>query len=183
MNIPQLLSTTSRKKDNGFTLLELLVVSVLVVIMLSLSIPAFRTNVLTDQLRQAARRTIGTVTEVRHAALGSESGCFLEVDVGDNQISYTCPKSNGDAESEDDSARSGTMKMPEGIRITSVWSGDEDNTDSENAPIWINRQGLMDQLIINLTDGDRELALVSSVFENTIKLEDKAMSPEDLTRF
>lgn len=176
----------STTDDRGFTLLELLVVSILIAIMLSLSVPAFRTSLVTDQLRQAARRVIGTVNEARQEAARSANGCNLDLDISENQLSYDCPEPAGQDES---AASSGDEKplniteLPPTVRISSVWSGADQNVTAGTITLWINKNGLMEQTIINLSDGDRDLALVSSVFVSTMRLEDKSMTPEDLEQY
>ncbi len=172
------LATTER----GFTLLELLVVLTLIAIMLALSVPAFRTSLFTDQLRQSARSIIGTIHAVRQAAAGSRNGCYLDIDLGENQLSYTCPKPPAQGEevetSEDTPAP--VVKLPSAVRVASLWSGIDEQVTSGTASLWVNQNGRMDQLIINLTDGEKELALICSVFIAGIRLEDKAMTPADL---
>jgi hypothetical protein len=150
--------------------------------MLALSIPAFRTSLFTDQLRQSARSIIGTIHEVRQAATGSRNGCYLDIDLGENQLSYTCPQppaQDEDAPSSEDKPAP-VAKLPSAIRISSLWSGVEKQVTSGAVSLWVNQNGRMDQLIINLTDGEKELALICSVFIAGIRLEDKAMSPTDL---
>lgn len=170
--------------EQGFTLLELLVVSALIAIMLAVSVPAFRTSLFTDQLRQAARSVIGTINEVRQAATGSRNGCFIDVNLSENQLSYHCPEppAEGETDQSKEDKPGSVTKLPADVRIASLWKGADQNDTSGTVSLWINQNGLMDQLIINLTDGERELALVSSVFVATIRLEDKAMSPEDLNQ-
>jgi len=166
----------------GFTLLELLVVCTLIAIMLAVSVPAFRTTIFSDQLRQAARNLIGTISEVRHAAAGSRNGCFIELDIGENQLSYHCPEPTAEEEDEQpaENEPDRVSKLPASVSISSVWLGADRNVTSGNTSVWINQDGLMDQMIINLTDGEKELALVSSVFSPTIRLEDRTMTPGEL---
>lgn len=175
-------STGRSSGEHGFTLLELLVVSALIAIMLAVSVPAFRTSLFTDQLRQAARSAIGTINEVRQAARGSRNGCFIDINISASQLSYDCPEPpvEGETEESGEDKPARITKLPPAVRIASLWKGAEENVTSGNVSVWINQNGQMEQLIINLTDGEKELALVSSVFVATIRLEDKSMSPEDL---
>ncbi len=168
--------------ERGFTLLELLVVLILIAIMLGLSIPAFRTSLFTDQLRQAARSVIGTIHEVRQSATGSTNGCFIDIDLSENQLSYRCLQTPGEGEEMQlpEDRPSPKVELPPAIRISSLWSGTDKQVTSGNASFWVNRNGRMEQLIINLTDGEKELALICSVFSALVRLEDKAMSPADL---
>lgn len=181
MSYQTLRSTGPDVSNKGFTLLELLVVSMLIAIMLTLSVPAFRTTLVTDELRKDARRVIGTIREARQAATGSRNGCFLDLDISESQLSYHCPGPPAESETESQEEKpKRTILLSSPVRISSIWSGPEENITSGTVSLWINRNGLMDQTIINLTDGDRDLALISSVFIAAIRLEDKSMSPQDL---
>lgn len=178
----RLRSTGPAAGDNGFTLLELLVVSTLIAIMLAVSVPAFRTTLFTDQLRQAARRVVGTINEARQAAIGSRNGCFINLDLNENQLSYDCPQppAQGEPDAADEDKPDPVTTLPAPVRIASIWKGAEQSVTTGEVSLWINQNGQMDQMIMNLTDGEKELALVSSVFVATIRLEDKSMSPADL---
>ncbi len=168
--------------ERGFTLLELLVVLTLIAIMLALSVPAFRTSLFSDQLRQSARFIIGTIHEVRQAATGSRNGCYLSIDLSENQLSYTCPQppAQGEDTQSPEETPAPVVKLGSAVSVASLWSGMDKQVTSGTVSLWVNQNGRMDQLIINLTDGEKELALICSVFISEIRLEDKAMTPTDL---
>ena len=48
-------------KQRGYTLIELLLVIVIVAIMMSITMPRFRLNILTDDLKSTTRKLIGTI--------------------------------------------------------------------------------------------------------------------------
>lgn len=169
--------------EGAFTLLELLVVAALVAIMLTLSVPAFRTSLLNDPLRQGARKVIGTINEARQAATRSTVGCVVNLNISENELGYHCPESDAEESVENSGSEKEPapgVKLPDQVRISSVWIGAEENISTGEVDLWINPKGLMTQTIINLTDEDKEMALISSVFVADIRLEDKSMSPEDL---
>lgn len=169
--------------EGAFTLLELLVVAALVAIMLTLSVPAFRTSLLNDPLRQGTRKVIGTINEARQAATRSTNGCFVNLNISENELGYHCPGSAAEDSVDNNSSEKEPtrgVKLPDQIRISSVWIGVETSISTGEVDLWINHQGLMTQTIINLTDEDKEMSLISSVFVADIRLEDTSMSPEDL---
>jgi len=171
-----------RVAERAFTLLELLVVCILLSIMLAISIPAFRSNLVSDPLREAARKITGVVREARHKAALSREGCFLIVELSEDRIGYECPEPEKDEKTTaEEEKTTRMMELPLDIRFESVWEG-SDNTTTGRVAVWINQNGLMDQTIINITDGDREMALVTAVFLNDIRLEEEAYSPEDIDR-
>ena len=72
----------------GFTLLELIVVCALIGIMLSLSIPSFRTTFFSDPLKTTARRLIGLVNGVRELAVREQQPYLLHINQGEKRIWY-----------------------------------------------------------------------------------------------
>lgn len=167
--------------QNGFTLIELLVVCILIAIMLAVSVPAFRNTLFTDPLRQAARKITGTIREARLAADGTWDGCNLEIDVSEKRIGYQCPEppeEDADIVKEEESVRS--IQLPEGVRFYSIWSGEKQNITAGKVVLWISNKGLMDRAIINIADDHNEMALITSVFLSEIRIEDSAMTFEDV---
>jgi len=171
-----------RAAERAFTLLELLVVCILLSIMLAFSIPAFRSNLVSDPLREAARKITGVLREARHEAALSRDGCFLIVELSEDRIGYECPEfEKGETIIAEKKQTSHMMELPSDIRFDSLWEG-SDNSTAGRIAVWINQNGQMDQTIINITDGDRYMALVTSVFLNDIRIEEEVFSPEDIDR-
>ena len=168
-------------KQQGFTLIELLVVCVLLAIMLAVSVPAIHDNLFSDPLRKAARKITGAIREVRFEAETSVDGCILELDLSESRFGYYCTESDKSEQQTASEEKPDTLiALPEGIRFESVWSGQKQNVTSGKVTLWVSTKGMMEQTIINIGDGDRKMALVTSVFRPEISIKDKALSFEDL---
>ncbi len=170
----------------GFTLIELMVVLVLLSIMLAFSIPRFRTTILDDPLKQAARQLISLIREARQRAAVSDLGCYLEFDIEGGAIKLFCPvptRTIGDEEADDDGAgEDGPMlsiTVPEPVAIESIFAADNERLSTGTAVLWINRRGLMEPSIINLSDGDETVGLRVSPFLPAVEVVDQVIVPDD----
>ena len=76
------------RDEKGFTLIELIVVTFLIGIMLSISIPSLRNTFFTDPLKASTRKIIGLVTGVRELAARSQQPYLLHISQMENRIWY-----------------------------------------------------------------------------------------------
>ena len=167
---------------SGFTLLELLIVCTLLTIILAFSVPAFRSHILSDPLQEAARKVIGTIRTARQEAVSRVEGCFVRLETSEHKYGYHCPAPVDPEEQqiEQEKEWGRLVSLPADIEITSVWHGQDQAATSGLVSAWVNRTGIMDRLIINLSDGEKEISIVTSVFLEEIMIEEKALSPDDL---
>ncbi len=171
----------------GFTLLELLVVCCLISILLVVSVPAFRTTFLSDSLKQSVRLLDKSIREARQRAAGSSDGCIVEFDISDNLILIFCNR-RSDTRTENNNEYEGgqelperrTIRLPPGTRFHSIWSGREEAISAGRLRLWISPEGYMQRTIINIDDGHRQMALVTSVFLDDLLIENGVLSPEDI---
>ncbi len=190
---------STRRHTGAFTLLELLVVLVLVSIMMAVSVPRFRTTVLTDPLKKSARQIIGTIKQARQRAAESPLGCSLIVSIDEASFSLFCPQpsrrpppeteeledfASFDDDDESDSVSSEPvqlLKIDDSSRIRSVWNGASTRFSIGEVSLWITSDGLMEPSVINLSDGSRELGLTIYPFLTDIRIDDEAVVPDDLS--
>jgi len=139
--------------ENGFTLIELIVVTALIGIMLSLSIPALRTSLFTDPLKSTARKVIGLVTGVRELAVRSQQPYLLHISQLENRIWYEKDSAKNDL-LETGKENSASLTLPESVRISKLLVRIGDNSEQDQTIIWINKQGYMSNTIIQIEDND-----------------------------
>jgi len=138
-------------EENGFTLIELIVVTALIGIMLSLSIPSLRTSLFTDPLKTTARKVIGLVTGVRELAVRSQQPYLLHISQLENRIWYEKDSVKKDI-LETGKENSATLTLPESVRISKLLVKVGDNSEQDQTVIWINKQGYMSNTIIQIED-------------------------------
>lgn len=143
----------SAGEENGFTLIELIVVTALIGIMLSLSVPALRTALFTDPLKSSVRKVIGLVTGVRELAVRSQQPYLLHISQQENRIWYEKDSLKKDL-LETGKENSASLTLPESVSISKILAKTGDNSEQDQTIIWINRQGYMGNTIIQLEDTD-----------------------------
>jgi prepilin-type N-terminal cleavage/methylation domain-containing protein len=157
------------KRQSGFTLLELIIVCVLIGMLLVVSVPTMRNNLLDDPIRSAGRKVIGYVSGVREKAVREQQPYLLYFDLDENRL-WSLPESdekNGIKEAPDE----GVLQMPEDVDLRDLWSKTIGTTSRGIPELWISRQGYLDQSIIHIEDEDGEaLSLLVLPFIPVIEL-------------
>lgn len=135
-----------RQKD-GFTLIELIVVCLLIGLLLSLSVPSMRSSLFSDPLKGAARRTIGLVNGVRELAARQQKPYLLHISHAENQIWY-----EEDGINTDDQEKDRQLTLPETVRISEVKVAGNELSRMDDTVVWISRKGLMEEVTLRLED-------------------------------
>lgn len=139
--------------EKGFTLIELIVVTALIGIMLSLTIPSLRNTLYTDPLKATTRKAIGLVTGVRELAVRSQQPYLLHISQLESRIWYE-REGAADEKSETDPQNQGELLFPESVRISGILVESNESTSVDETVVWISKQGYMTDLIIRLEDED-----------------------------
>ncbi len=165
-------------KRQGYTLIELAVVIVLIGLMLAVSIPRFRYSVLTDNLKSTTRRIVGVVKSIRNEAIREQNVFFLHFDIGSNRFWID---SDAMTEEERELAREKAFELPPDVRVIDVWSRDRGKKAVDKAVIRFSKKGYVEQTAIHLGAEDgREFTLVLSPFLGTIKIYNKYVDFESM---
>jgi prepilin-type N-terminal cleavage/methylation domain-containing protein len=146
-------SSGKRCDEKGFTLIELIVVTALIGIMLSLTIPSLRNTVFTDPLKATTRKTIGVVTGVREHAVRSQQPYLLHINPPESRIWYE-REDAGKQDPESDTQKQGDLQFPESVRITGILVESNESSSVDETVVWISKQGYMTDLILRLEDED-----------------------------
>lgn len=161
----------------------MLVVLVLVAIMTAFTVPTFRNTFISDPLKLSARQTIALVSEARMRAAGSEFGCFLTATFEERSLALLCPETPIEDETEqrdeEDQAADVVLVLPGEVDIESVFNHKGERVAAGTTTLWVNRDGLMEPSIINLTLGADQLSLAISPFLPQIKISDTLLEPGD----
>ncbi len=153
--------------EAAFTLIEILVVCLLVSIVLAATIPVVHDTLLTDQLRVASRKVIGTVRELREDAIRSRQAYILSFDLDRKRFWYE--RADGRDRGGESSARNGT-RLPSSVRILDIRTKSAGRQSRGIVNLWISRQGYMDMTVIHLAGDSDTLSIFFSAFLGSIKV-------------
>ncbi len=145
--------STRALNEKGFTLIELIVVTFLIGIMLSISIPSLRNAFFNDPLKATARKIIGLVTGVRELAVRSQQPYLLHISQLENRIWYE-KEAEGKENAENDTSYGNEISFPESVKISEILTGDSDSSSKDGTVIWISKQGYMIDTIVRINDND-----------------------------
>lgn len=166
------------KNQQGFTLLELIIVCLLIAVSLAFSVPNLRQALVIDQLAANSRKIIAMIREVRALAAQEQHPYLIHFNLDRKKIWYQqdLPKSKEDEEQVQPHPG---IQMPSSVRLQDIQTGTADKKTSGEVTLWINKQGYMDQTILHLADDqDNIISLVLSPFFTTIKAYDTYISLE-----
>ncbi|MDJ0720831.1 MAG: prepilin-type N-terminal cleavage/methylation domain-containing protein [Desulfobacterales bacterium] len=136
-------------RSDGFTLLELIVVILLLTILLGFAIPAFQTGGAAGSKDRVARELLHAVKKLKIAALNRQSIHRLHLGLDENRIWV----SRGDRNSDPASSRQSERALPDDVRIEHVRFAGREEIRSGVAAIAFYPQGHSDRAVIRLSDG------------------------------
>jgi type II secretory pathway pseudopilin PulG len=154
--------------EAAFTLVELLVVCLLLSLTLVVSVPTLRDTLLTDHLKAATRKMIGTIRELREEAVRDQQPFTIYVDMEQNRIWYEKDGEKNPPERQTSIDRG--IQLPSSVRILDVWTKSDGRQVQGVASLWITRQGYMDQTAIHLADDSDAVSVLFSPFLSSIKV-------------
>jgi len=159
-------------RQQGFTLLELLIVCFLISISLALSIPSLRNTLITDSLAAGSRKVISLVKTGRAKAITTQEAYIILYDSAERKLWY---QKVGDEETPNDRS---IITLPSGIRIEQIKQANgKAKHDPAKDGIWISKQGYMDATGIQLTDkANNRITLLISPFLPNIQVTEGAIS-------
>ena len=161
---------------NGFTLLELIIVCVLIGTMLVVSVPAMRSSFIGDQLKTSSRKIIGFVNGIRQLAEREHQSYFLNIDKIENRIWY---EKDITIEAEEENEDAEKLILPSQVRISEIWTRSEGEYSDDQHRIWISPKGYMDQTVLHIEDdGSNVISLHFFPFLDSVRVYDKYTSAQ-----
>lgn len=168
--------------SEGFTLIEILVVMMLISLVTAFTIPAIRTELFTDQLKSTARRLIGLVNEVGHDAVYRQSEYFLHFDLENNIVWADAGiKTDPDRDDSEERVTGKRLELPDSIAVTGITSAHGGSQSQGTAILSFSKKGYVDRTAIHLSSDDgRDLTIVLSPFLGVSKIFDSYRDLEDI---
>ena len=140
-----------RGQAEGFTLIELMVVMLLITIVLSVTVPRLSSGLMQDPQKKANRWMINTVQALRAAAIEKQKSQALVVDFANNRL-FTI-----DSSMDDEALAAAAEKafvLPKSIQLVDVLFPNDEQQSVDTVEIYFYAAGYCDPSIIHLKNDD-----------------------------
>jgi hypothetical protein len=143
----------------------------LIGLVLALTVPRIQHGWLSDDLKAASRRMIGTVRTLRDNAVRDQKTYMRHFDIASNRFLSYSEDMTVDKRAE---ARQEAKALPGGTRVLDVSFKGTGKKDMGDAVIHFTKQGYIEHAVIHLGANDgRTYSLVLSPFLGTVKTYDR----------
>ena len=164
------------KNNNGYTLIELVVVISLISIMLFFAIPRFQDTILTDNTKKFSRWLITTVRSLKAAAVRDQKRYNLNVDLDAGKLWVT---SDGMSEEERQNAENAGYRLPEDVRIIDMEFPFKGKITGGQVEIGFYKTDYSDKVMIHIENSSRkQMSLLIEPFLSGVKLYEKYIGLE-----
>jgi len=153
--------TTNDGQNDGFTLLELMVVISLLGIMLALTVPRFHETLFLDESKTSSRWIIGKIQALKEAAVRNQKNYTLHIDLDSDRFWETDESMSPEAI---ETAAVNAESLPSGLRITDIEYPIHGKINSGQADIEFYRNGYSDKVFIHLQDGETQVSYLIEPF-------------------
>jgi len=171
------LSKVSGVSEQGFTMIELIVVMVLITMMTAFAIPKIRSSLFTDELRSTARRFIGLVSEAGQDARVKRSEIRLRYDR--QQHFFTTGPVEGKT-LQDRVRQYPKVVVPESVEVVDISSAHGGKKNQGDLEIRFSSRGYVDKTVVHLRDdGGDELSVILSPFLGVTRVLEGYVSLDD----
>ncbi|MFY9941200.1 MAG: prepilin-type N-terminal cleavage/methylation domain-containing protein [Desulfobacterales bacterium] len=154
--------------QDGFTLIELVVVMSLLALMLYVAIPRLQNDLLTDGTLRVARRIIAQVRTLQEEAVRVQATFSLHLDLTANRMWVTDERMDT---AQQDAAAEAAYRLPRGVSLMAVAYPDGNRQTIGVAQIRFYPQEVSDMALIHISDeGGREFSFRIEPFLAGVKL-------------
>jgi prepilin-type N-terminal cleavage/methylation domain-containing protein len=153
--------TTDNGLQNGFTLLELIVVMSLLGIMLIFTVPRFHETLFLDQTKTGSRWIIGKIQALKEAALRNRRQYSLHIDLDTEKYWETSAAMSAE---ELESAALNATSLPHGLKIADIEYPVHGKINSGRTDITFYKNGTSDKVLIHIQDGDKYVSYLIEPF-------------------
>ncbi len=159
---------TAGKLNNGFTLIELIVVISLISTVLFFSIPRLQNVLGFDNTKKVARRILATVRLLKKNAVADQKRYILHVHLDANRLWIT---NESMSEAEIQHAEGKSYSLPDDVRISDVEYANKGKISSGTADISFYKDAYSDYVWIHIeNDNNRSLSFLIEPFQSKATL-------------
>ena len=145
--------------SNGFTLIEVMLVVVIILIAAGITVPKFKGTFKSTQMTDATRSTVRIARYARSLAILKQETCTLRFET--NRLALTCGTNTAIPEA--------SRKLPEDIKISAFENLAENGGSADGRIVQFYPAGMNDGFKVTLsTDGDRHATVVCNPISGKI---------------
>jgi prepilin-type N-terminal cleavage/methylation domain-containing protein len=159
------------RPGQGFTLIEMMVVMLLISIVLAIAIPEFDGGAFQDPVKKLSRWMIITVRTLRSAAIQQQKTQGLVIDLSNRRMWTVNDAMNEEAVQA--SASKKALSIPEAIQHIDVEFPQQERISSGTAEIRFYPSGYSDQVLIHLETDDEKLTYLVEPLLPKVKIFDE----------
>lgn len=160
-----------KKKNSGYTLIELVVVITLISIMLFLAIPRFQSAALTDNTKKFSRWIITTIRSLKVAAIRDQKRYILNVSLDSGKFWVS---SDAMSEEELQNAEKAGYNLPEDVRIIDIEFPFKGKITGGQVEISFYKADYSDKVMIHVeNDNRKQMSFLVEPFLPGVKLYEK----------
>ncbi len=149
----------SPKKDQAFTLIELVVVISLISLLLFFSIPRLDISLFSDNKRKTSAWLRLTVRSLKQEAVRKQADLVLNLDMDEHQMWASTRQAAEAADGPEEMPRENPYQLPGGLRLTEVEFTEQERVTTGVARIHFYAKGYSDRALIRMEDDqDRRYA-------------------------
>jgi general secretion pathway protein H len=167
-----------RTNHQGFTLLELIVVMVLIGITASFALPQFGGFVVADELKTTTRRLIGLFHQTAGLARSEQRAYLLSYHASAHSFTVE-PQEVPEQPGEQRASPKAALQVASNVVIKDVWTWFGQTRDTGNRSIRFSAEGYIEPTIVYLGDAQgRTMSLILSPFLGKVQVVDKYVVPD-----
>ena len=157
--------------NEGYTLIELIVVIVMIGIILTFAAPRLKNTVINDSLKTAARKMVGLIHNLKNEAVRERQAYKLHFDLSSNKFWTTWDLMTVE---EQTLAREQAPSFPADVHIRDVWVKGEGKIAEGETTILFTPRGYTQMSAVHLrSQNGREITLELSPFMSKVNVIDK----------
>jgi prepilin-type N-terminal cleavage/methylation domain-containing protein len=173
----QLTMTLNFRRNNGFTLIELIVVISLISLMLFFAVPQFQVDILSDNTKKASRWIMLQVQTLKEKAVHDQKRYVLHLSLDSNKLWVTSEMMSPE---EIQTAEADGFKLSDDISLQDVEYPGQKKITVGRADIYFYKKGYSDKVIIHISTKDNEiLSFLIEPFLSHVRLYNKYIEFED----
>ncbi len=160
--------------EQGFTLVELIVVMVLISLTAAFAMPQIRSTLFADELKSAARRFVGLVTETAQEARLRRSAVLVRFDKDEHRFTAAPAQSNGEISEK----KYSQVQLADSVEITDIEAAHRET--NPDLTILFDQRGYTDRTAVHFRqDNGDELTVMLSPFLGLARILEGHVSLDD----